>query len=139
MSEICDNCLLTYCSYEPFSEECQSARHFENELRIGKNMKAKEYVKKYKDTIIDGPDALAEMMVELCDEAFDLINVRNAQTNDAVLSCFKEINTKYNSICNQLEKCYGHPVLKRDCFKEAMIRITKDKLPELGVLWNSKQ
>lgn len=59
MSEMCDNCLLTYCSYEPCSEECQSARHFENE--IGKNMKAKEYVKKYKDTITDGPDTLAEM------------------------------------------------------------------------------
>lgn len=31
MSKMCNNCLLTYCSYEPCSEECQSARHLEGE------------------------------------------------------------------------------------------------------------
>ena len=31
MGKICDDCLLGYCSYEPHSEDCQSARFFETE------------------------------------------------------------------------------------------------------------
>ena len=31
MGKICDDCLLRYCSYEPHSEDCQSARFFETE------------------------------------------------------------------------------------------------------------
>ena len=28
MSKMCDDCLMIHCSYEPFSEACQSAREF---------------------------------------------------------------------------------------------------------------
>lgn len=31
MSKMCDDCLMIYCSYEPFSEACQSARGFSME------------------------------------------------------------------------------------------------------------
>lgn len=28
MNKMCDDCLMIHCSYEPFSEACQSARAF---------------------------------------------------------------------------------------------------------------
>lgn len=31
MSKMCDDCLMIHCSYEPFSEACQSARKFSME------------------------------------------------------------------------------------------------------------
>ena len=31
MSKMCDDCLMIHCSYEPFSEACQSARKFNTE------------------------------------------------------------------------------------------------------------
>lgn len=35
MSKMCDNCLMIHCSYEPFSEACQSAREFNiEELQV---------------------------------------------------------------------------------------------------------
>lgn len=31
MSKMCDDCLMIHCSYEPFSEACQSTRDFSME------------------------------------------------------------------------------------------------------------
>ena len=31
MSKMCDDCLMIHCSYEPFSEACQSAKEFNTE------------------------------------------------------------------------------------------------------------
>ena len=36
MSKMCDECLIEYCSYEPFSEACQSIRVFRTEEELNK-------------------------------------------------------------------------------------------------------
>lgn len=36
MGKMCDECLIEYCSYEPFSEACQSIRVFRTEEEFNK-------------------------------------------------------------------------------------------------------
>lgn len=36
MRKMCDECLIEYCSYEPFSEACQSIRVFRTEEEFNK-------------------------------------------------------------------------------------------------------
>lgn len=59
MSKMCDECLMKHCSYEPFSEACQSARAFRIEEELNKkyldSLDLSNYISQSNDvqTIID--------------------------------------------------------------------------------------
>lgn len=77
-------------------------------------MKAKEYVDKYYESVINGNPK--EMVVLLMGEIYDIANKRKVSTTKALTSCIVEINNKYLAITSIFEKRYGFPVLKRDGF-----------------------
>lgn len=93
-------------------------------------MKAKEYFEKY-DTLVqnDSPDGANTMklILELSEEVKTITKSRNVRKNSSFVSVIKEINQKWNAICNLFAKKYGHSVLKENGFKNFWIA----SVPEL--------
>lgn len=96
-------------------------------------MKAKDYFEKYSETITDN-ETLKKFSSELLDEAIGLIKARKCSSPEAVVSCFKEINNKYNSVCRMITEKYGEDVLVLNGFKVLAISHYKDSLPEFALV-----
>ena len=96
-------------------------------------MKAKELYAKYKDDIMSSGDTVAtpavyDLLHELSTEASDMYKARNCNSSSAMISIFRELNTKWNAIVNLFEKEYGFSPLKRDGF----LNFAVAKVPEIG-------
>ena len=92
-------------------------------------MKAKDYFDKYHQQIweeanammtgtnvvlTDGP--MAQMFIEFATEMKDIIKLRNAKTDNAVLAIIAEQNQKWNAVVRLFEKKYGQSPIKRNGF-----------------------
>ena len=89
-------------------------------------MKAIEYYEKYRTTI-DTKKGIKELMIEMNNEAKELIKKRNAVTDNAGRSIIKELNQKWNALARIFEKAMGEPILVEDGFLASW----KRKIPEL--------
>ena len=84
-------------------------------------MKAKDYFNKYKNGLASGNKetyvlTFREMYQEMFKECVDTMETRHIKRNDAVVSVFKEMNEKYNSLCRLLAKEYGNSPIKENGF-----------------------
>lgn len=99
-------------------------------------MKASEYFEKYDQRVMDDAktdevDAAGELLTEFVLETKTLLKKRNVSNNRAMLSCLKEINLKWNAMCNLFQKKYGQSPLLCDGYKSIMISLT----PGLKEMW----
>ena len=95
-------------------------------------MKAKEYYTKYKDLIMssDGKvseKAAADLIMEFFGEVNTLSKQRNIQTDKAMVGALKELDIKWESLCNLFYKEYGFNVLRRNAFMDFWV----EKIPEI--------
>lgn len=80
-------------------------------------MKAQEYFDKYFTNVEGGgamSNAAAEFQFALFDEVKTRCEQKNIKTTDAMIGVVREINDKWNSVGNKLEKKYGRKVLLRN-------------------------
>lgn len=98
-------------------------------------MKAKDYFEKYETRMMknddDGLKAIGELMYELVIEAKTLINTRHVNTNSGSVAVLKELNNKWNALCNLFEKKYGVSPIIRDGYKKYWLK----EMPILTELW----
>lgn len=101
-------------------------------------MKAREYFDKYIDRIIaeagtekEQSGALYELLMDFMNEVKEIAKARHAQSNRAAMAIFRELNQKWNALCNICVKVKGYSVLNRDGFKAF---ITKE-IPETKDKW----
>lgn len=95
-------------------------------------MKAKEYYAKYKEQITSSDDktslqAVGDLVLDLSMETKDLIQKRHVQSDCARVAVLREMNDKYNAICNLFEREYGVTPIKPNGF----MLYWKRKMPEL--------
>ena len=95
-------------------------------------MKAKEYYAKYKEQILSADDkvslrAVSNLVCDLSVEAKELLQKRHAQSNCAGVAVLREMNDKYNAICNLFEREYGATPIKPNGF----MLYWKRTMPEL--------
>lgn len=98
-------------------------------------MRAVEYFNKYETRLIknddDGLKAIGELMYELIIEAKTLSDARNVKTTGGSVAVLKELNNKWNAICNLFEKKYGVSPIIRDGYKKYWLK----EMPILTELW----
>ena len=119
-------------------------------------MKAKDYVSKHYDALtvadfhFDPPKtpeekeriikeiderqrkAIAELLIDLNKEVAEIRDRRGVKTDTLMVAILREMNDKWNAICDQIEKRYGSEILLHDGFKMYWI----DKRPEIKPFWN---
>ena len=90
-------------------------------------MKAKEYLTKFeKDSErLGDKEATIEMILDFLDEIQELAKARKAQSNEAVISIFLELNQKWNTLCRIDKK----KRFKRDGFIKMVRSRTADVFP----------
>jgi hypothetical protein len=91
-------------------------------------MKAKDYYKVYGDALIEEHSHISgyavlpqdspahRLMKSFYDEASALVKLRHCQSNEAGISIIKELNQKWNALCDLFEKDGTRCPLKRDGF-----------------------
>ena len=101
-------------------------------------MKAREYFDKYIDRIIaeagtekEQSGALYELLKDFMTEVKEITKARHAQTDRAAMAILRELNQKWNALCNICVKVKGYSVLNRDGFKAY---VTKE-IPETKDMW----
>lgn len=101
-------------------------------------MKAREYFDTYIDRIIaeagtekEQSGAFYELLWGFMAEAKEITKARHVQTDRAAMAILRELNQKWNALCNICVKVKGDSVLKRDGFKAF---ITKE-IPETKDKW----
>ena len=82
-------------------------------------MKAKQYFEKHQQEMTCGDEkrvqaAINQLVLELNDEAKDMLKARNVNTDRAAVSILRELNDKYNAVIGLFEKHYGASPLMRD-------------------------
>lgn len=83
-------------------------------------MKAKEYYEKYfsDDLTKIGQEEYEKRVLaffkDLTNEALKLCETRKTNTNEGLMSALKEMDGRWNSVSNMIEKKYGIPLLKRN-------------------------
>lgn len=95
-------------------------------------MKAKEYYAKYKERIASTDDqvslqAVSDLVRDLSMEAKDLVEKRHARSNCAGVAILREMNDKYNAVCNLFEREFGATPIKPNGF----MYYWKRTMPEL--------
>lgn len=81
-----------------------------------KNLKAKDYFEKYKETIMTG-EGVHELLTEMSTEVTDIAKQRNIKTDAGLLSILREMNQKWNALERMFEKEFNTPILKVNGFK----------------------
>lgn len=80
-------------------------------------MKAQEYFDRYFADIENDrtmSDAAADFYVAMLGEVNDRCNQKHIKSTDAMIGVVREINDKWNSVAQKLEKKYGQKVLHRN-------------------------
>lgn len=81
-------------------------------------MKAQEYFNKYfaelPKTIEEAKANAQNMLVDFSGEVELLLKQRNIKTDDGAVGVIRELNEKWNSVANKVEKKYGKKILKRN-------------------------
>lgn len=100
-------------------------------------MKAREYFDTYIDRIIaeagtekEQNGALYELLRGFMTEVKEITKARHVQTDRAAMAILRELNQKWNALCNICVKVKGYSVLNRDGFKAYVMKAipeTKDK------------
>lgn len=96
-------------------------------------MTAKEYFKKYEQRIMSTTDdadytkAASEIMLDMIKESKEILDLRHIKTDAGLISVIKELNQKWNAICNLFEKKHGVSPLIRNGYKKYWI----SQMPEL--------
>ena len=92
-------------------------------------MKAKEYLAKFeKETKqLGGTVAIENLLNGFLDEIVGLAKARRAQSNEAVISIFLELNQKWNTLCRQ-DKLNR---FKKDGFIKLVRSRTADVFPQI--------
>ncbi len=88
-------------------------------------MKAKEYAKLFNEN--RSVDTLVNISTQFVKECIDLINLRNAKTNSAIVSVFEEQDKKWRAFARLIEG------VKPDGFEQ----IVKLQLPEIHKVWEN--
>lgn len=99
-------------------------------------MKAKDWYKKLADATSqeEFEKVLENCLRSLCDDAMNLINIRKAKSDSAVSACIKEVNNKWDAICQMFESdkenkkftdnaCQMNAYLDKDGFKASFIHL----------------
>lgn len=86
-------------------------------------VKAKEYYDMYRENLLSphqevAATAVHSIIVSLLEEAMDIVKSRNISKASSLQSVIKELNQKYNAICNLFEKNDGYSPLRRNAFIE---------------------
>lgn len=95
-------------------------------------MKAKQYFEKHQQEMTCGDEkrvqaAINQLVLELNDEAKDMLKARNVNTDRAALSILRELNDKYNAVIGLFEKHYGASPLMRDGY----LNLWKNRIPTI--------
>lgn len=102
-------------------------------------MKAVDYFNKYESRMIknddDGLKAIGELLYEMVMEAKTLIDARNVKTTSGSVAVLKELNNKWNAICNLFEKKYGVSPIIRDGYQKYWLK----EMPELMLYIKEKK
>ena len=92
-------------------------------------MKAKEYFDKYEEKIrAAASDDRAlyfiskSLLIEFHNELSDMIKKRGITTDDGAVGAILEMNTKWNALGRRIEEKIGIPMLKRNGFRNIMVR-----------------
>lgn len=99
-------------------------------------MKAKEYAKQFFERIEDAEsvddigEALIKTVNDFIKEFYVLVRERNIQTPRALVSAFKELQSKWVALCERLINSKGEPFLKEDGLFD-MLEKSNPKLWEL--------
>lgn len=110
-----------------------SGGHGARARRKGKNeMKAKQYFEKHQQEMTCGDEkrvqaAINQLVLELNDEAKDMLKARNVNTDRAAVSILRELNDKYNAVIGLFEKHYGASPLMRDGY----LNLWKNRIPTI--------
>ena len=94
-------------------------------------MKAVEYFNKYHNLIMTeslqgGYDALVDLFDDVYFEITTICKIRNAVKSSAIISAVKEVNQKWNKICDMFIQKYKVCPLKRDAIKNKYIKLNPD-------------
>lgn len=81
-------------------------------------MKAKEYVEKYFSTLPETAEECEKISKELLrdfhSEILSLIEKRGIKIDSGAVGIIREMNEKWNSICNRTKKKFGFKILCRN-------------------------
>ena len=98
----------------------------------GNKMKARQYFEKHRQEMTCGDEkkvqaAINQLVLELNDEAKDMLKSRNVYTDRAAVSVLRELNDKYNAVVGLFEKHYGASPLMRDGY----LNLWKNRMPTI--------
>lgn len=94
-------------------------------------MKAQEYFDKYfaerPKTVEEFEFNARKMFREFMEEAEELQNKRKVTTDSGIVGIVRELNEKWNSVSNKIEKKYGKQLIKRNVIWNILLA---EKIPE---------
>lgn len=95
-------------------------------------MKARQYFEKHRQEMTCGDEkrvheSINQFILELNDEAKDMLKARNVNTDRAAVSVLRELNDKYNAVIGLFEKNYGASPLMRDGY----LNLWKNSMPKI--------
>ena len=105
-------------------------------------MKAREYYEKYKDdyfgssrTYESVQQSTRNLAVEFVEEVEIICKERKAHNGSAIVSVFKELNSKWNALSRIFEKEHGLSPFQEDGFKKLSFEI----MPQLTEFWKQER
>lgn len=95
-------------------------------------MKARQYFEKHQQEMTCDDEkrvqaAINQFVLELNDEAKDMLKARNVNTDRAAVSILRELNDKYNAVVSLFEKHCGASPLMRDGY----LNLWKNRMPTI--------
>ncbi len=70
----------------------------------------------------DVVEEVSVLLQEFANETQEIINKRHAKFMPSIAAVMKEQNQKWNALCSMFEKKHGCSPIRRDAYKEAVIK-----------------